>query len=123
MIKSLIIIALSLLLFSGCGADEKADYKDNGIKVIMPSDNTVNGYRTEQSQNDFNNLLTDVPDYETDGYENRAESVYYANKNSKKFHRPSCTLSQKINDENLYICDSLEELIEGGYEPCKRCNP
>ena len=114
------LIIVLAIIFCGCAnkANDNVTQK-SPIKINMPKDNTVNGYRNQDTD------MPDIIDSQTvmpQGDTNLTIS-YCGNKNSKKFHRPSCTLSQKINDENLYICDSLEELIEGGYEPCKRCNP
>lgn len=49
---------------------------------------------------------------------------YIANTNTKKFHLPGCASVSTIKEENkLYFTGSRDELIEQGYEPCKRCNP
>lgn len=48
-------------------------------------------------------------------------SYYIGNKNSKKFHRPTCyTLPAEHN--RVYL-DSREEAIQKGYDPCQNCNP
>lgn len=53
-----------------------------------------------------------------------AEQDYVVNTNTKKFHCPSCSSAKNIKDKNrLDFHGSREELIEEGYEPCKRCNP
>ncbi len=52
------------------------------------------------------------------------EADYIANKNSKKFHYPSCESVSDMKEKNkLYFQGTRDELIEQGYEPCKRCNP
>lgn len=48
-------------------------------------------------------------------------NTYIGNKNSKKFHRPTC--SYLPNQENQVTFSSRNEAIAAGYEPCKRCNP
>ena len=51
-------------------------------------------------------------------------SSYVANKNTKKFHIPSCGSVSDMKEKNkLYYDGTREELINQGYEPCKRCNP
>ncbi|NLD50733.1 MAG: hypothetical protein GX660_26635 [Clostridiaceae bacterium] len=47
--------------------------------------------------------------------------VYIGNKNTKKFHRSSC--SSLPYPKNQVIFNSREEAINAGYEACKRCNP
>jgi len=49
---------------------------------------------------------------------------YVANKNTKKFHYPSCSSVSDMKESNkLYYEGTRDELISQGYEPCKRCNP
>ena len=63
---------------------------------------------------------------EPDETEPEGESPYryIANKNTKKFHLPSCASVTDMKEENkLYFNGTREELIEQGYVPCKRCNP
>ncbi|MCR5670992.1 MAG: DNA/RNA non-specific endonuclease [Butyrivibrio sp.] len=51
-------------------------------------------------------------------------SSYIANKNTKKFHYPSCSSVGDMKEKNkLYFEGSRDELIDQGYVPCKRCNP
>lgn len=51
------------------------------------------------------------------------DGVYYANKNTKKFHKSTCGSAKLIKDTNLYTTTSRDELINEGYVPCARCNP
>ena len=51
-----------------------------------------------------------------------AEKVeYIGNKRSGKFHRPYCATLPK--EENRVELPSREAAIDGGFVPCKRCNP
>jgi competence protein ComEC len=53
-----------------------------------------------------------------------AEVTYVCNKNTKKFHKPTCSSVNDMSDKNkLPVTVSRDELIEQGYQPCKRCNP
>ena len=50
--------------------------------------------------------------------------TYVANKNTMKFHKPTCSSVNDIKQKNrLNWKGSREELIDKGYEPCQRCNP
>ena len=49
---------------------------------------------------------------------------YVANKNSLKFHYPTCSSVEKIKASNRWdFHGTREELIAKGYQPCKRCSP
>lgn len=49
---------------------------------------------------------------------------YILNKNSMKFHRPDCDSVNDIKAKNKEaFSGQRDELINRGYEPCKRCNP
>ncbi len=49
------------------------------------------------------------------------EGNYIGNKNSKIFHRPSC--SSLPAEKNRVYFKTRDEAISQGYRPCKRCNP
>ncbi|WP_027430192.1 DNA/RNA non-specific endonuclease [Lachnospira multipara] len=51
-------------------------------------------------------------------------SSYVLNTNTKKFHRPSCGSVSTIKDSNRQdYTGQRQDLINQGYEPCKKCNP
>lgn len=51
-------------------------------------------------------------------------TAYVANTNTKKFHYPGCSSVNQIKSENrMDYTGSRDDLINMGYEPCKRCNP
>lgn len=54
-----------------------------------------------------------------------AKSVTYVlNKNTKKFHKPSCSSVSDMAAKNRLDSDSSrDEVIAQGYVPCKRCKP
>ncbi len=50
--------------------------------------------------------------------------TYVLNTNTHKFHHPSCSSVDEIKSKNRQdFTGSREEVINQGYEPCKRCNP
>lgn len=52
------------------------------------------------------------------------QADYVLNKNTKKFHLPSCSSADDIKASNREdYHGSREDLISMGYDPCKRCNP
>ena len=107
-----LFVVLSVFL-TGCGTKQNATVsqteKSPEVVINMPTDDTVNGYRTKSK-----------PSQKT---VQGTEKVYYANKNTKKFHLKSCPSSTKIKEENLYISGDRAELVSEGYSPCANCKP
>ncbi len=48
---------------------------------------------------------------------------YIGNSNSHKFHSPSCSSVEDMNENNKVLFNSREEAISAGYDPCGRCKP
>lgn len=56
--------------------------------------------------------------------EEKSKEQYIINTSSEKFHKPACSSVDDIKAENKQeFYGKREELIQAGYEPCKRCNP
>lgn len=56
--------------------------------------------------------------------QDKVETGYVLNVNSKKFHLPTCSSVEKISDKNREeFTGSREDLIAKGYSPCGTCNP
>ena len=65
-----------------------------------------------------------APSAATEASEEDAQVHYIANTNSKKFHLPTCSSVKDMKECNKwYFTGTREELIQQGYEPCKRCKP
>ena len=61
---------------------------------------------------------------ETEPNETEPKVTYVANTNTKKFHIPGCSSVTDMKESNKWnFTGTREELIEQGYEPCKRCKP
>lgn len=52
-----------------------------------------------------------------------ASGVWVGNKNSKRFHSPTCKFGQKTNIANKKTFRSLREAFLAGYAPCRHCTP
>ena len=48
---------------------------------------------------------------------------FWASKNSKIYHYPTCKWAQKINPQNLVKFVTPEDAIKAGYRACKVCKP
>lgn len=52
------------------------------------------------------------------------EYTYVYNKNTKKFHEEGCSSADDIKPKNRgEYTGTRDEMINRGYEPCKRCKP
>ena len=51
------------------------------------------------------------------------DAMYIGNKNSKRFHLPSCQAVSQMKEKNKVEFHSREEAIEQQYIPCGECNP
>lgn len=52
------------------------------------------------------------------------EMTYMLNMNTNKFHRISCSGINQMSDRNKWeYTGTRDEIIDMGYNPCKRCNP
>ncbi len=51
------------------------------------------------------------------------ETKYVGSKNSDKYHLTSCRWANKISPENLIEFNSIQDVEDAGYIPCKICNP
>ena len=124
--KRILCLVLSLLItlsFSACNSKNSNNTISSSaadeIVIKQPTDNSVNGYRVSDSQNESEPNFTDT---QSSPKENTV-TLYYANTNTKKFHLKSCGSASIISNENLYICEDRQELIDSGYSPCNRCKP
>ena len=55
---------------------------------------------------------------------NNSSSTYIANKNTKKFHYPTCSSVGQMKESNKkYLNCSRDQAIQQGYDPCGRCCP
>lgn len=58
------------------------------------------------------------------GTASKGQQDYVLNTNSKKFHVPSCSSVKQMAAKNREdVKDTRENLLNRGYDPCKRCNP
>lgn len=65
-----------------------------------------------------------TPETESAATEDPVEQTYILNKNTHKFHYPSCSGVDDIKDANKEtFTGSRGDLIAQGYAPCGKCNP
>ena len=103
--------------------------RDAGVKIyrndlqgtiICTSDGEKVSFSTEKNASLQTNPteITSVPSIETDIPD---AGEYIGNKNSKKFHLPTC--KNLPAEKNRVYLESRNEALQKGYDPCGNCNP
>lgn len=53
-----------------------------------------------------------------------AQKTYVLNKNTKVFHKPTCSSVNQMKESNKRTyTGTRQQVIDMGYKPCGRCNP
>lgn len=53
----------------------------------------------------------------------KREPYYLANRESRRFHRPTCPLGRRIARANLVRFETSDKAYWEGYSPCRECKP
>lgn len=105
-------------------------FKTDGKKIDVTNGNDNSDINIVQKEEEPVNNKKDTENYLLSSDENdnkpqptqtNTEKYYIGNKNTKKFHLPSCYTLPK--PKNQVILNSWEEAINRKYSPCKNCNP
>lgn len=118
---SIVLIINLALCFTGC--NKKAEIKDEEVKINLPKDNTVNGYRVNGNSSTLPNTITASQVVPENVQNTQVSTSYCANKNSKIFHSTNCSSIKNMKEENRVYISNREECVNNGYKPCKSCNP
>ena len=93
----------------------------------MPTDNTVNGYRTSSAPDsdiiDANSVGVETKEESKPSTNNSTELMYCGNLNRKVFHYSTCSSVKQMNEDNKYYSSDKNLFLEMNYTPCKNCNP
>lgn len=98
------------------------NYRDENYVALDENDTTdeINNTSTENSSDTVDDETTEATS--DNGY--KTECNYILNKNTKKFHYPSCSSVDDMKENNkIYSEETREDIINNGYTPCKRCTP
>ena len=85
--------------------------------------------QTDESSDSSTQSLSENNEYtqadnQTENADTSAGATYILNIDSYKFHLPSCSSGDQMNEENkMNYTGSRDDLLSQGYDPCKRCNP
>ena len=109
------------LVANGVGI-EAWSVEDNGQGICL----NIYLYNVQDGVNiDYETGYTSSSDYIQEQLEKQSpetEQEYVVNKNTKKFHLPSCSNANRISDKNKgTITDTLTNMKQRGYEPAQCC--
>lgn len=116
--KKLLVLLLSFLLVfivSGCGqVKDTDDDTASKIKIVLPADDTVNGYRQDNTSSVIEASEAEV------GTES---GNYYVNTKTKKFHKSTCYYAKTGSQNGEWSDSDKQTLLSEGYSPCAKCSP
>lgn len=96
-------------------ADVKVYRNDLQGTIICTSDGKAVSFSTERNESvQTNPTVVATPELDDIG-------EYIGNKNSKKFHLPTC--KNLPAEKNRIYLSSRQEAIDGGFDPCGNCAP
>lgn len=108
-------------------ADVKVFRTDLQGTIICVSDGETVSFSVEK--NEDADTLAEPTEAPTEAPTEPQQTVpagtdYIGNKNTKKFHYPSCKSVKQMKESNkYYYTGTREEMIAKGYEPCGNCHP
>ena len=123
--KIISFIILALLLVVGL-------FVLTGCSDIFSTNNTTNTtntskYNTTETKTYSTSNISTVTSTSNTTAVNETkeiETTYILNKNTKKFHYPSCSSVRQMKDSNKRVYEgSRDDVIGMGYTPCQRCYP
>ena len=130
--KFLVFLTIVFVTLSASGCSDAETASSNGpVKINLPKDNTVNGYRLEENDDvtadgetvNAENVTVESADSKTDRNITDTKAKYCANIKSKVFHKADCSSVKKMQEESKFYLSDRNQLIEDGYTPCKQCEP
>ena len=120
---SILLICLLLLFCQiGCHNTQETESRTQ-VTINLPTDDRVNGYRVSSSKPEAMPEIISGEDTSVGTVNPDSNIKYCANKNSKVFHKLSCSSIVNTKNENKIYYSNRQKLIADGYSPCKRCNP
>ncbi len=121
--KFLLLLVLTGVIICLCSCKENKAEKQNtasDFKIIMPTDDSVNGYKTGNSLTEQSG---DNNSYNNSSNQNSSADGYFINTSTKKFHLYECTYAKRGSANGSDTNKSRDQLLNDGYSPCKKCNP
>lgn len=105
---------------TGFSAAKEKTEKEEILSIVSDPDTEDRDSGTRSVEDD----AAAVEAGEETSEEEPEEITYVLNTNTKKFHMPYCSSVKDMKEKNKKETTmSREEIINRGYQPCKRCNP
>ncbi len=102
--------------------DTRAEVKSGSAGAPSAAGSSSSGSKETAATDEKKAENTNVTEAQTTP--TSAGTDYILNKNTHKFHYPSCSSVKQMKDKNkAYYTGTREEVIAMGYDPCNRCNP
>ena len=114
------------VLMEGYSVEDNGDGICYNVYVYNIQPGVIIDYSTGDSRLETNTNPTERAYQNTEASEPQKSNSadYIGNKNTKKFHYPSCSSLDQMKESNKdYLHCTRDEAIAKGYDPCKRCNP
>ena len=111
----LLLIVFIILSFTGCSKDV-GDTSSSSFKISFPTDETVNGFRSEVNSSKENKTeeIKEAP----------SNPAYYCgNLKTHKIHLPDCRYVKSTNKDNIFINENKAFFEDMGYTDCGHCKP
>ncbi len=139
-LKILSVLFLTLFLtftVTGCNETDTSSAR-KPVKINMPTDNTVNGYRIkDSSKSDYGTVdaskvtveskpqetYSTTNENKTPDSESTAKIQYIGSLNGKIFHKTTCGSAKNIKEEYRFITSNRDDFLNLGYSPCQKCEP
>lgn len=127
--KRITALILIILLLCGCSVGGGNDNTESHaqITINLPADNTVNGYRENESSSGMPQTIpadeVKPASPEQNSSIGNIKTEYIGNSSSHIFHKSDCGSVATMKEENKVFFKSRDEAVNVGYAPCKRCNP
>lgn len=119
----LVIIFVFGISLCGCSVEKTEKQEKAPVVINLASDDSVNGYRKDSSNNAIKAEDVAVSTGENTAGNSTNSSGYCVNKNSKVLHKLSCGSVSKMKAENKGFYSSKEAALADGYKPCGSCKP
>ena len=127
--------------FTGCDVIGTSSTREP-VKINMPTDDTVNGYKTKNtsSKSDYGNVdagkvtveskpsevsnnVSSTNENKTPDSESNTKIQYIGSLNGKIFHKTTCGSAKNIKEEYRFVTSNRDDFLNLGYSPCQKCEP
>lgn len=117
--KILIVLSLMMIFIYGCSTSETVEIPSPTIQPVALETAAPTEFTLLENSTFAADQNADIQTHETQ--EEISEETYIGNKNSKKFHIPSCNTLPA--EKNRIYFSSRDKAVDSGFSPCSNCHP